>query len=108
MRIEQGVRTGLGHGGITCVLQTQFSSFLQEFKFIMSLKKWQRPSDANDIIGLLPQQLWNDLLLYLGTTWQNDIILPCSATLQTDILSTEASEFLKYFQVIKFRVIYVY
>ena len=22
----QGVRTGLGHGGITCVLQTQFSS----------------------------------------------------------------------------------
>ena len=23
----QGVRTGLGHGGITCVLQTQFSSF---------------------------------------------------------------------------------
>ena len=27
MRIGQGVRTGLGHGGITCVLQTQFSSF---------------------------------------------------------------------------------
>ena len=25
MRIGQGVRTGLGHGGITCVLQTQFS-----------------------------------------------------------------------------------
>ena len=24
----QGVRTGLGHGGITCVLQTQFSSFI--------------------------------------------------------------------------------
>ena len=24
--MEQGVRTGLGHGGITCVLQTQFSS----------------------------------------------------------------------------------
>ena len=24
----QGVRTGLGHGGITCVLQTQFSSSL--------------------------------------------------------------------------------
>ena len=22
----QGLRTGLGHGGITCVLQTQFSS----------------------------------------------------------------------------------
>ena len=27
MRMLQGVRTGLGHGGITCVLQTQFSSF---------------------------------------------------------------------------------
>ena len=26
MRMRQGVRTGLGHGGITCVLQTQFSS----------------------------------------------------------------------------------
>ena len=28
MRMEQGVRTGLGHGGITCVLQTQFSSYI--------------------------------------------------------------------------------
>ena len=28
MRMGQGVETGLGHGGITCVLQTQFSSFL--------------------------------------------------------------------------------
>ena len=27
MRMGQGVSTGLGHGGITCVLQTQFSSF---------------------------------------------------------------------------------
>ena len=27
MRMGQRVRTGLGHGGITCVLQTQFSSF---------------------------------------------------------------------------------
>ena len=27
MRMGQGVRTGSGHGGITCVLQTQFSSF---------------------------------------------------------------------------------
>ena len=30
MRMWQGVRTGLGHGGITCVLQTQFSSFVAE------------------------------------------------------------------------------
>ena len=27
MRMGQGIRTGLGHGGITCVLQTQFSRF---------------------------------------------------------------------------------
>ena len=27
MRKGQGVRTGLGHGGITCVLQTLFSSW---------------------------------------------------------------------------------
>ena len=36
MRMGQGVRTGLGHGGITCVLQTQFSS-LQNIKY--ALKK---------------------------------------------------------------------
>ena len=35
MRMGQGVRTGLGHGGITCVLQTQFSSFF--FKTIAAL-----------------------------------------------------------------------
>ena len=28
MKMERGVRTGLVHGGITFVLQTQFSSFL--------------------------------------------------------------------------------
>ena len=28
MRMGQVVRTGLGHGGIPCVLQTQFSSCL--------------------------------------------------------------------------------
>ena len=26
MVMGQGIRTGLGHGGIICVLQTQFSS----------------------------------------------------------------------------------
>ena len=31
MRIGQGVRTGLEHGGITCVLQTQFSVFFVFF-----------------------------------------------------------------------------
>ena len=33
MRMRQGVRTGLGHGGITCVLQTQFSRFFFFFFF---------------------------------------------------------------------------
>ena len=33
MRMGQGVRTGLGHGGITCVLQTQFSSFFLFWSF---------------------------------------------------------------------------
>ena len=37
MRMGQGVRTGLGHGGITCVLQTQFSSFFFEFSELYSL-----------------------------------------------------------------------
>ena len=36
MRMGQGVRTGLGHGGITCVLQTQFSSFI-----IVFIAAWQ-------------------------------------------------------------------
>ena len=33
MRMGQGVRTGLGHGGITCVLQTQFSSLYFDLFF---------------------------------------------------------------------------
>ena len=36
MRMGQGVRTGLGHGGITGVLQTQFSSFLFFFFFFFA------------------------------------------------------------------------
>ena len=28
MRMGQGVRTGVVHGGITCVVQTQFSSYI--------------------------------------------------------------------------------
>ena len=33
MGMGQGVRTGLGHGDITCVLHTQFSSFFFSFSF---------------------------------------------------------------------------
>ena len=45
----QGVRTGLGHGGITCVLQTQFSSLF--FAFFDGI-------DAPDVS-------WGDFFLYL-------------------------------------------
>ena len=31
MGMGQGIVTGVGHGGITCVLQTQFSSFITCF-----------------------------------------------------------------------------
>ena len=42
MRMGQGVRTGLGHGGITCVLQTQFSSyvFFSHIVFRAGCAKW--------------------------------------------------------------------
>ena len=40
MRMGQGVRTGLGHGGITCVLQTQFSIFFFFF-FFYSRSGWE-------------------------------------------------------------------
>ena len=39
MRFGQGVRTGLGQGGITCVLQTQFSSFY--LFFVQHLFTWK-------------------------------------------------------------------
>ena len=39
MRMGQGVRTGLGHGGITCVLQTQFFNVFFFFLAYGSLEK---------------------------------------------------------------------
>ena len=38
MRMGQGVRTGLGHGGITCVLQTQFSSSITEYRIFLNME----------------------------------------------------------------------
>ena len=49
MRIGQGVRTGLGHGGITCVLQTQFSSFF--FFFFSILAGGIKASSKTNIPG---------------------------------------------------------
>ena len=39
MGMGQGLRTGLGHEGITCVLQTQFSSFFFFFFLVRVLDK---------------------------------------------------------------------
>ena len=40
MGMGQGVRTGLGHGGITCVLQTQFSSYIINLVIYSILPQW--------------------------------------------------------------------
>ena len=48
MGMGQGVRTGLGHGGITCVLKTQFSSF----KFLLSKKKKKKKKRKKKITFL--------------------------------------------------------
>ena len=41
MRMGQGVRTGLGNGGITCVLQTQFSSLSLDQKLSIFWNDWR-------------------------------------------------------------------
>ena len=53
MRMGQGVRTGLGHGGITCVLQTQFSSFF--FVLILILEAFQ---EYLNCVELVVKQSW--------------------------------------------------
>ena len=42
MRMGQGVRTGLGYGGITCVLQTQFFIYIYIYIyfFLLILEKF--------------------------------------------------------------------
>ena len=37
MNMGQGVRTGLGHGGITFVLQTQVSGLLMQYTLYIEL-----------------------------------------------------------------------
>ena len=51
MRMEQGVRTGLGHGGITCVLQTQFSSFPLSLNAQLSVVQIRR--GIRDYLGII-------------------------------------------------------
>ena len=50
MRKGQGVRTGLGHRGITCVLQTQFSSFV-----LLKFKVFKVPS-VTQTCSIVPQK----------------------------------------------------
>ena len=47
MRMGQGVRTGLGHGGITCVLHTQFASVF--FFAILLLQQKKRGSSTAEL-----------------------------------------------------------
>ena len=95
MKMGQGVRTGLGHGGITCVLQTQFSNLyfylLKKIRLVVSCEssarqrtniehqalfplknneKYSRLSSAAVVTGTLRVNLnfneWrNDLQLYI-------------------------------------------
>ena len=52
MRMGQGVRTGLGHGGITCVLQTQFSSLcLTRIIYRFKQCNWHNLDAAADPTG---------------------------------------------------------
>ena len=52
MRMGQGVRTGLGHGGITCVLQTQFSSLFLSFITAFQLLQYSYyPYNASALIN---------------------------------------------------------
>ena len=60
MRMGQGVRTGLGHGGITCVLQTQFSSLSFNSDFYVSkivhLSARNLPRKPNNQVSEEPRQ----------------------------------------------------
>ena len=47
MRMGQGVRTGLGHGGITCVLQTQFSSLYEETSKTVESRMASQNTESN-------------------------------------------------------------
>ena len=51
MRMGKGVRTGLGHGGITCVLQTQFSTFI--FIFFCQVYSTEGATSVSGIALLL-------------------------------------------------------
>ena len=48
MRMGQGVRTGLGHGGITSVSQTQFSSL---FVFFLRNVMFLHPNLTRPVTG---------------------------------------------------------
>ena len=59
MRMGQGVRTGLGYGGIICVLRTQFSSFFFFFFLKICRRKFCRLLFGSKSVKL-------DRLPYLG------------------------------------------
>ena len=61
MRMGQGVRTGLGHGGITCVLQRQFSSFVFNFPKVYLSYMSMISGEATCPVSFLPfLQMWTN------------------------------------------------
>ena len=61
MRMGQGVRTGLGHGGITCILQTQFSSF----KIFYHINKTNKQKEKKKIISTKKSEVLQHINIYL-------------------------------------------
>ena len=75
MRMGQGVRTGLGHGGIICVLQTQFSIFF--FFWWGGGGKWLYEVRTNNhyivtlSVGIFPWGRWGDHSLTVTSDQQS-------------------------------------
>ena len=76
MRMGQGVRTGFAHGGNTCVLQTQFSSFII---FVFVHKFYQCMIKKPQILQFL--QFWAIIFQHGAKS------LTCSVTSHTRLVS---------------------
>ena len=72
MRMGQGVRTGVGHGGITCVLQTQFSSFFRErnkysrFKRTRNVRKENLGRSKKKNVARIIWDFYQAVIIYLS------------------------------------------
>ena len=99
MRIGQGVRTGSGHGGITCVLQTQFSSFsCHELSCRSRHGEWVDTPKCIAASGKLRCLLWRETKNSANWCAQQSYGIPCKTDhtilLTLIILFTETYLFL--------------